>query len=141
MQCASWKNRMHPTRHTVTAASSEHQRTSDSVSADQLFLGLRPQCPRCRATLDKLECDFCGLRMPVNNGIVYALPPDRASYYARFIEDYERIRSAEGRWSRKDDFYLRLPYADLSGRNSNQWKIRALSYDYLMERVLKQNRR
>ena len=79
--------------------------------------------------------------MPVNNGIVYALPPDRASHYAHFIEDYERIRAAEGRWSRKDDFYLRLPYTDISGRNSKQWKIRALSYDYLMDRILKQNLR
>ena len=75
----------------------------------------------------------------VNNGIVNALPPDRAAHFARFIRDYEHIRAAEGRWSQKDDFYLSLPYKDISGRNSKQWKIRARSFDYLMRHVLNRN--
>jgi ubiquinone/menaquinone biosynthesis C-methylase UbiE len=57
-------------------------------------------------------------------------------HYARFMEDYERIRAAEGRGSESDDFYLGLPYKDASGRNGSQWKIRARSYDYLMKHVL-----
>jgi len=74
--------------------------------------------------------------MLVNNGIVNALPPDRTTHFAQFIKDYEYIRTAEGRWSRDDDFYLNLPYKDTSGRNSKQWKIRACSYDCLMRQVL-----
>jgi ubiquinone/menaquinone biosynthesis C-methylase UbiE len=100
---------------------------------------VRPQCPRCRANIDKLECQFCGFEMRVKDGIVYALPPDRATYYACFIEDYEHIRAAEGRFSQEDEFYLCLPYKDVSGKNSKQWRIRARSYDHLMKRVLKHN--
>ena len=70
--------------------------------------------------------------MKIHNGIVHALPPERAKYYARFISEYEQIRAAEGRGSRSEDFYLALPYKDLSGRNSQQWKIRSKSYDYLV---------
>ncbi len=57
-------------------------------------------------------------------------------HYERFMEDYELIRAAEGRGSEGEDFYLGLPYKDLSGRNSKQWHIRARSYDYLIRHVL-----
>jgi ubiquinone/menaquinone biosynthesis C-methylase UbiE len=100
------------------------------------LLGVRLQCPRCRASINHLECQFCGLQMPIDNGIVNALPPDRAAHFAHFIGDYERIRTAEGRWSQHDDFYLSLPYKDVSGKNTKQWKVRARSFDYLMKRLV-----
>jgi SAM-dependent methyltransferase len=100
-----------------------------------VVLGVRLQCPRCRARIDHLECQFCGLQMPIDHGIVNALPPDRAAHFAQFIDDYERIRTAEGRWSQNDEFYLGLPYKDASGKNSAQWKIRARSFDYLMKHL------
>jgi SAM-dependent methyltransferase len=95
------------------------------------------QCPRCKTHVDGLSCSECAFRMKIHNGIVHALPPERAAYYARFISEYEQIRAAEGRGSQSEDFYLALPYKDLSGRNSQQWKIRSKSYDYLVTRVLK----
>jgi SAM-dependent methyltransferase len=73
--------------------------------------------------------------MLVSRGIVHALPPERAAHYAQFMEDYERIRAAEGRGSDKEDFYLDLPYKDVSGRGK-QWHIRARSYDCLIKHVL-----
>lgn len=121
--------------------------TEDGVEAQKVTshgtecLDVRPQCPRCSANIDKLECQFCGFEMRVNHGIVYALPPDRATHYACFIEDYEHIREAEGRFSQEDEFYLSLPYKDVSGKNSKQWRIRARSYDHLMKRVLKRDPR
>jgi SAM-dependent methyltransferase len=126
----------------------ERLHTSDSVmhidsrtlrSDISTFQGIGPQCPRCKAGIDGLDCQFCGLHMQVNQGIVNALPPGRAEHFARFIRDYEQIRTAEGRWSQDDDFYLGLPYKDTSGRNSKQWKIRARSFDHLMSHVLKRN--
>ena len=101
--------------------------------------GVLMQCPRCRGDLDGLECLLCGFQMRVQRGIIHALPPERAEHYARFMEDYERIRAAEGRGSESDDFYLNLPYKDVSARNSEQWHIRARSYDYLLQHLLKQN--
>ena len=97
------------------------------------------QCPRCRGDINRLDCTQCGFQMQVRRGIVHALPPERAAHYARFTADYERIRAAEGRGSESQDFYLNLPYKDISGRNSEQWRIRARSYDYLLQHLLKRN--
>ncbi|MBS1806341.1 MAG: class I SAM-dependent methyltransferase [Acidobacteria bacterium] len=97
---------------------------------------LRIRCPRCKASLQALECPFCGLVMRTGRGIVYALPPDRAMYFAKFIRDYERIRAAEGRGSDSDEFYLNLPFKDISGANREHWKIRARTFAHLMSNVL-----
>jgi len=99
-------------------------------------LGIELQCPRCNSAVEGLHCFRCDFRMVVRKGIVHALPPERALHYARFIEEYERIRAAEGRGSPSEEFYLALPYEDISGRNSGQWKIRSRSYDYLIRQVL-----
>src|SRR5580658_965391 len=131
--------RIHIAARSRKAASRDSKGLPPLVSGEPVFRGVRPQCPRCRANIDRLECQFCGFRMRVDHGIVNALPPERSAYYARFIADYERIRAAEGRGSQKDDFYLGLPYKDLSGRNTKQWKIRARSYDYLIKHVLIRN--
>jgi ubiquinone/menaquinone biosynthesis C-methylase UbiE len=54
----------------------------------------------------------------------------------RFIEDYVKIRHAEGRGSQDAGYYLALPYRDITGRLQGQWTIRAKSYRYLESRVL-----
>ncbi|HUA91218.1 MAG TPA: class I SAM-dependent methyltransferase [Terracidiphilus sp.] len=77
------------------------------------------------------------MQLHVIGGVVHALPPERSEHYARFVEDYERIRAAEGRGSENDAFYLGLPYRDASGRNSAQWQIRARSFDSLVKNVLR----
>ncbi len=109
------------------------------VSDAVLHLDVAIQCPHCRADIGGLECMLCGFQMRISRGIVHALPPERVAHYARFMEEYERIRAAEGRGSENEDFYLSLPYNDVSGRNSKQWHIRARSYDYLIRHVLKRN--
>jgi SAM-dependent methyltransferase len=74
--------------------------------------------------------------MSPKDGIVQALPPDRAERYAKFVRDYTHIRAAEGRSSQGNDFYLSLPYRDTTGRHTEQWKIRARSFRYLVQKVL-----
>ena len=54
----------------------------------------------------------------------------------QFLNDYGKIRQAEGRGSDDAAYYLALPYRDLTGKNSAQWEIRAKSYDYLAHKVL-----
>ncbi|MGH9561688.1 MAG: class I SAM-dependent methyltransferase [Terracidiphilus sp.] len=93
-------------------------------------------CPRCRITMDGDICPRCSLQIDMKDGIALALAPERAKYYAPFTHAYESIRRAEGRGSATDDFYLRLPWNDLSGRNTRQWRIRSRSFDYLMTHVL-----
>lgn len=109
------------------------------VSDSILHVDIPMQCPRCMAAISGLDCTLCGFQMSIRRGIVHAMSPERVAHYARFMEDYEQIRTAEGRGSDSEDFYLGLPYKDVSGRNSEQWHIRARSYDYLIQHVLKQN--
>ena len=109
------------------------------LADDIVRLGVRLHCPRCRTDLTGLDCLLCGFSLPSKGGIIDALPPERAAHYARFVEEYERIRAAEGRGSESESFYLGLPYTDLSGKNTKQWQIRARSYDCLMEHALKPN--
>lgn len=110
---------------------------NNAVCDDIVDPGIALQCPGCRSRMASLECGLCGFRMQLSRGIVHALLPERVAHYARFIDDYERIRSEEGRGSRNEDFYLGLPYKDTSGRNAKQWNIRARSYKCLIEDVLK----
>jgi SAM-dependent methyltransferase len=63
------------------------------------------------------------------------LPPERHRHYAQFIADYERIRAAEGRGSNGADYYLALPYTDLSGTNQSQWAIRARTFRNLRDHI------
>jgi SAM-dependent methyltransferase len=62
---------------------------------------------------------------------------ERIAYYAEFIRNYAHIRAAEGRGNTDPDFYLNLPYRDTSGNNRGQWAIRARTFDYLTQNLLK----
>ncbi len=98
---------------------------------------LRLQCPRCTTHIDGLECPKCGFQFRIENGIVHAMPPERAARYAQFVVDYESVRAAEGRGSQSEEYYLELPYKDVTGKNSQQWKIRSKSFDHLAKHILK----
>jgi SAM-dependent methyltransferase len=54
----------------------------------------------------------------------------------RFLDDYVKIRHAEGRGSQDAAYYLALPFRDLTGKLQDQWTIRAQSFRYLEKRVL-----
>ncbi|HWD97815.1 MAG TPA: class I SAM-dependent methyltransferase [Bryobacteraceae bacterium] len=53
-----------------------------------------------------------------------------------FLKQYAIIRDAEGRGSADAAYYRSLPYADLSGRNTGQWRIRSKSFDHFLRRVI-----
>ncbi|MDE3195684.1 MAG: class I SAM-dependent methyltransferase [Acidobacteriota bacterium] len=54
----------------------------------------------------------------------------------KFLEEYAAVRRAEGRGSPDREWYAALPYRDLTGRNSDQWAIRARSFRYFCSRIL-----
>jgi len=54
----------------------------------------------------------------------------------RFLDDYLRIRRAEGRGSDDPAYYLALPFRDLSGKLAWQWAMRGRTYRYLERHVL-----
>jgi SAM-dependent methyltransferase len=50
--------------------------------------------------------------------------------------EYQIVRVAEGRGSQDSQYYLALPYRDLSGRNEPQWAIRSRTFQYLKDKLL-----
>ena len=64
------------------------------------------------------------------------LPDERASVYRQFIREYEIVRQAEGRGSDNAAYYHALPFADLSGKRSDEWAIRSRSFQTLLDQVI-----
>jgi SAM-dependent methyltransferase len=115
----------------------------DSASSDTaLSLRTRLQCPVCERALDTVpgdepgECSQCGFTISLADGIYRALAPDRREYFSRFVSEYQAVREKEGRGSASAEYYLALPFRDLSGHNSWQWSIRARTFSHLLKRIL-----
>src|SRR5580704_4878916 len=106
--------------------------------------GVMLRCPRCFDSIGflpekgaaEIECSTCESRLACEQGIWKALLPERAARYAQFVQDYESIRAAEGRGSNSDEYYLALPYHDLSGRLSAQWALRGRTFRYIERKIM-----
>lgn len=120
---------------------------SHIVAPPGSLLELRLQCPQCGTSLgalaeEEVQCEFlyacrrCGFYMACVDGIWRALPLARAARYERFVGEYQVIREAEGRGSDSAEYYLALPYEDLTGHNRKQWAIRSRTYTFLESRLL-----
>jgi SAM-dependent methyltransferase len=113
---------------------------ADGEIASQIQL----RCPACHhgpcgwsSTSEQL-CSACGFVLSEFNGIYNALPPDRESAFQQFVRDYESVRAIEGRGSDSADYYLALPFKDLSGRNTWQWQIRARTFLFMEKHLLRE---
>ena len=100
-------------------------------------------CPRCRTSLerrapDRMTCPRDGLEFWNVDGIWRFLLPESEAHYARFIADYEAVRSAEKRGSPSFEYYRALPFRDLSRHHTADWRIRARSYRVLVNNTLTQ---
>lgn len=115
-----------------------------AISAEQALL-LR--CPVCAAVLGDLElarlnkatrylCSICSFAITYIDEIWRALQPKQIEQIESSLSAYESVRKAEGRWSERPDFYLALPWRDLTGCFSRQWQIRARSFQFLQRRIL-----
>lgn len=104
-------------------------------------------CPTCRRTLAQpfaphsfevhsFACGLCKQELHKVNGIWRALVPQRSAYFQEFMTNYQAIRCAEGRGSTKPEFYLNLPYKDVTGANQDQWSIRARSFKCFEREIL-----
>ena len=119
-------------------------RTRESVSSIEL------RCPVCHKSLghasyrslalgkSSVFCGRCSTTLTQEQGIWFALPQARQGHFARFVKEYEHIRREEGRGSNDAEFYLALPYRDITGRNSWQWRIRGKTFRYIERRILPQ---
>jgi SAM-dependent methyltransferase len=73
---------------------------------------------------------------PYHNGIWLSLAPEQTDRFRRFVTEYEFIRAAEGRGSTQSEYYLNLPFKDITGRNSDQWAIRARTFRTMERDIL-----
>ena len=106
------------------------------------------RCPECREYLisasvhslvrsfSSFYCAGCSAVLRQVHGIWLALPSLRQAHFAQFVKEYEHIRHEEGRGSDEPEFYLALPFRDLTRRNSRQWAIRAKTFRYIQQQVL-----
>jgi len=126
------------TLQTVIASTLKTELRDRSISllCRQCGVSLGPITPVPATGSYAQKCPICSVVTECRNGIWFSLAPQRACYFNRFIAEYEFIRSAEGRGSADDDYYLALPYKDLSGNNSDQWRIRARTFRYIARHIL-----
>jgi SAM-dependent methyltransferase len=106
------------------------------------------RCPWCGAAAARVNdcdgasleetqlCRNCGAVIEKTAGVWRMLTAGQHSRLAPFIRDYEYIRCKEGRCSQDPAFYLALPFTDLTGNFSHQWRIRARSFRYLERKLL-----
>jgi SAM-dependent methyltransferase len=83
-----------------------------------------------------LRCTGCLFVLRYERGIWKGLPERREAYFQRFIGEYQIVRAAEGHGSEDSEYYLALPYIDLSGRNVSKWAIRARTFRYIEDKLL-----
>lgn len=122
--------------------------TSSPASEASPADALRLRCPLCGradssfvltgSDMDEVNCPFCGFVFSQKKGIWRGLTPTREEHFRRFVIEYETIRAHEGRGCSNQEFYLALPYRDLTGRNTWQWKIRGRSFRFLLRSILPQ---
>jgi len=102
---------------------------------------LKFACPACRTPLEAagpeaLRCPADGAVYRRVDGIWRFLLPEREAFFQQFMREYETVRRAEGRGSDDPAYYRALPFEDRTGRFRDDWRIRAKSFQTLVERVL-----
>ena len=105
------------------------------------------QCPRCGGWIGNLPdrnaaadttlvCRDCCFKIVSEDGIWNSLPPERFAHFSRFIKEDLCDQAAQGLSSAGAEYYLALPYRDLSGQNSQQWSLRARTFRYIKRHIL-----
>lgn len=74
---------------------------------------------------------------PVVDGIHRCLPPERETYFARFLQEYTSVRMAEGRATDDPEYFRRLPEPTPGGPIEWQWRIRRCTWRTVRRRVLR----
>lgn len=125
----------------MTYSVTQHELVNPSTRCSQAAFSVQQQCPVCgnrlaSRSMQEFLCGQCGFLLSEVNGIFRALKPGREQHFSQFIREYEAVRTREGRGSSSADFYLSLPYRDLTGNNNWQWQIRARTFRCLERQIL-----
>lgn len=98
-------------------------------------------CPACRTALafvdaSAVRCPACEVTYPCVEGVWRLLAEGREESFRTFTAQYETVRLAEGRAVRDPEQPRALPFRDLSGRRSYEWRIRSRSLKSLLRHVI-----
>ena len=101
-------------------------------------------CPVCRRQMQspassdftETSCTGCGFVMHQTGHVLRALPGERESHFQQFVTQYETVRSQEGRGSLDSEYYLSLPFRDVTGNNAWQWQIRRKTFQHFVDKIL-----
>jgi SAM-dependent methyltransferase len=98
-------------------------------------------CPSCRTDLgalrgSSLTCAPCDVDFPLVDGVWRLVTPERQDVVDRFLDDYTKIRRAEGRGSADAAYYLALPDPLPNDPLGWQWTMRATTWRHLSDRIL-----
>lgn len=98
------------------------------------------QCPDCHKKLveaesDRLQCENCG-KIYNRKDHIWHFFSDASEDEAGFVSSYDKIRFSEGWGSEEAEYYLRLPYNDITHRHPQIWKIRSKNWDLFIRQVL-----
>ncbi|MGC1363391.1 MAG: class I SAM-dependent methyltransferase, partial [Silvibacterium sp.] len=124
-----------------------HENAIDRAEERRPYRAVTLLCWQCGASLADMTpetrtgsgigaCPSCTTTTQYREGIWRALSPERINHFRKFIAEYELIRAAEGRGSTQPEYYLRLPFKDISGRNSEQWAIRARTFRAMEQSIV-----
>ena len=102
----------------------------------QCGVSLADMSPSTRTGSGKRACSSCMAMTQYHDGIWLSLAPEQTDRFRRFVTEYEFIRAAEGRGSTQSEYYLNLPFKDITGRNSDQWAIRARTFRTMERDIL-----
>ena len=102
----------------------------------QCGASLTDMSPTTRTGSGKRVCSNCMAMTQYHDGIWLSLAPEQTDRFRRFVTEYEFIRAAEGRGSTESEYYLNLPFKDITGRNSDQWAIRARTFRTMERDIL-----
>ena len=94
-------------------------------------------CPLCKSTLpNSLSCNACGRDYSYRNGIYRFLLGERHEALQPFVSQYRLIRKADGYRSRSAEYYRSLPHTGPRDPQAQTWRVRAETFEHLLQQVL-----
>jgi SAM-dependent methyltransferase/predicted RNA-binding Zn-ribbon protein involved in translation (DUF1610 family) len=104
------------------------------------------QCPRCGGWIGRLSdsnaadttlvCSDCCFKLTSEHGIWRSLLPERSAHFSHFMKEDQGGKAGMGQDRPNAEYYLALPFCDLSGGNSQQWNQRSRTFCYIVRHVL-----
>jgi SAM-dependent methyltransferase len=99
-------------------------------------------CPSCRTPLAPTSsgerwCPRCEVGYRSTAGVWRLLAAGREEFIREFVQQYETVRSSEGRRVEGPNHLRALPFRDLSRKRPHEWAIRARSFETLLRCVVK----